>query len=355
MSSLPLGTAVLIAHTRVDDGADASTRDVLDQVALVREGLAACDIASEVIALTGPEDVKELIREPGTVVFNLIESPPGRPRWQVEVAAALEQRGLALTGSCSEAIWLTTDKIETRCRLAAAGMPVAPGGVLDPEAPQVLESVPPPWIIKPAWEDASLGLDGAPVVATVDDAVARARELARRFPEQPLLVEHLLPGRELSLSLLAKGNGAAGPSREVGSRAVEGALIDGVQVLPVAEMLFLDFAKDEPRVLSYEAKWHVDSSVYARTVRSFVDPVAEAALYDEACRVALAVWRECGLAGYARVDLRLDEDGRPCVLEANANPCLSADAGFMAAAARAGLGPADVVGRVVAAADGGRS
>jgi D-alanine-D-alanine ligase len=118
-------------------------------------------------------------------------------------------------------------------------------------------------------------------------------------------------------------------------------------------MLFLGFSADEPRVLGYEAKWHVGSSQYARTVRSFIDPVAEAGLHRRACQLAVAVWRECGLSGYARVDLRLDEAGQPCVLEANANPCLSSDAGFMAAAGRAGLGPAEVVGRVVAAAQGG--
>src|SRR5262249_50055354 len=55
-------------------------------------------------------------------------------------------------------------------------------------------------------------------------------------------------------------------------------------------------------------------------------------------------------AGYARVDLRLDERGAPHVLEVNANPCLAAHAGFLAAAERAGLTRADVVARILAAA-----
>jgi len=44
-----------------------------------------------------------------------------------------------------------------------------------------------------------------------------------------------------------------------------------------------------------------------------------------------------GLRGYARVDFRVDAQGRPWILEINANPCLSPDAGFAAALARAGI------------------
>ena len=58
----------------------------------------------------------------------------------------------------------------------------------------------------------------------------------------------------------------------------------------------------------------------------------------------------CGLTGYGRVDIRLDEDGAPCVLEVNANPCISPDAGFTAATTAAGIEPTDVVRRILTAA-----
>jgi D-alanine-D-alanine ligase len=56
------------------------------------------------------------------------------------------------------------------------------------------------------------------------------------------------------------------------------------------------------------------------------------------------------MRGYARVDFRVDAAGRPWVLEVNANPCLSPDAGFMAAAERAGLTVTDVIAMIAAAA-----
>ena len=118
-------------------------------------------------------------------------------------------------------------------------------------------------------------------------------------------------------------------------------------VLPVAEIEFQDYPPGMPRIVGYEAKWQPESFAYAHTVRRFPREAAEARLLAEARRLALAAWRACGLSGYGRVDLRLDEHGVPHVLEVNANPCLAADAGFMAAAEEAGLSAAEVISRIL--------
>src|SRR5260370_13664566 len=145
----------------------------------------------------------------GTVGFTLVEAAPGMPGVHPATAAALELLGLPFSGSSAAALWLSTDKLATRALLAAEGVPVPPGGRLDslgdpgPCGAEVLDRVPPPWILKPAYEDASLGLDGDAVCATREAALARAAELLRRFPGQPLVVERYLPGRELNVSLIA--------------------------------------------------------------------------------------------------------------------------------------------------------
>ena len=59
-------------------------------------------------------------------------------------------------------------------------------------------------------------------------------------------------------------------------------------------------------------------------------------------------WSLFQLRGYARVDFRVDEAGQPWVLEVNTNPCISKQAGFLAAAAQAGLKQSDVVDRILA-------
>ena len=328
---------IVVAHPRVAPDADRSTSDVLDQVELVAGALAALGERFETVAIDGGRVWETLAERPDVVVFNLLEFPPGAPQLQTAATAALELLALPFTGAAAGPMWLSTDKLATRALLASSGLPVAVGGRFEPGCPALLDVVPPPWILKPAFEDASLGLEGDPVCATVARAVARGHDLAARFPGQPIVLEHFLPGREFNVALLEDAA--------------------GVEVLPVAEIEFVDFPPGTPALVGYEAKWQVDSFEYRHTVRRFPSPDADGALLDELAGLARSAWRACGLAGYGRVDLRLDEAGRPHVLEVNANPCLSADAGFMAAAGQAGLDAAAVVGRIVAAARrrGGRA
>ena len=118
--------------------------------------------------------------------------------------------GLPFTGSPSGVLWVTTDKLATRALLAAEGLPVAPGGRLDPDRPDLLDRVPGPWILKPACEDASLGMEGDPVCATREAALARARDLDERFPGQAVVAETYPPRpRAQRLPARWRGRGAA--------------------------------------------------------------------------------------------------------------------------------------------------
>lgn len=320
--------SVVVAHNPVGEEDDPSTSDVLAQAGMVEGALAALGIGSRRVAVDPGEALKAVLgigKE--ETVFNLIESPAGRPYLHTDCTAALELAGLSFTGSSPAALALTTDKLATRALLASEGVRVAAGGRLDLERPAVLDRVAPPWILKPAFEDASIGLEGDPVCHTREAALERGAALARRFPKQPVLVERYLPGREMNVSLLADGS--------------------AIQVLPIAEMLFEGFPEGMSRVIGYEAKWIEGSFACIHTVRHFPEGPEDADLLRRIREIAIASWRLCGLSGYARVDIRLDERGVPNVLEVNANPCLSADAGFMAAAGRAGLSHADVVSRIL--------
>ena len=136
-----------------------------------------------------------------------------------------------------------------------------------------------------------------------------------------------MDGREFNLSLLAKGTAA--------------------EVLPPAEMVFLDYPPGKERVLGYRAKWVPEAFEYSHTARRFDFPPEDLALIEQMKEIALRCWALFDLRGYARVDLRVDEDSRIFVLEINANPCLTPDAGFAAAVARAGISPAQMVQRIL--------
>lgn len=257
------------------------------------------------------------------LVFNLVEALMGDGRLIHLAPAVMEHAGLAFTGSSATAIATTTDKRLTKHLIAAAGLPV-PAEPDDPDAPS--DAL---FIVKSLTEDASYGIDHKSVVAR--DAVAAEIEArAERFGGH-WFAEAYIPGREFNLSVLEDAAGTA-------------------RVLPIAEIDFAGYGDDRPRIVDYEAKWSPDSFAYNNTPRRFLGQGEDAALAKDMERIALAAFRLLGLAGYARIDFRVDPAGRPYVLEANANPCLSRDAGFAAAAHQAGIAYDDLIAIIIAAA-----
>jgi D-alanine-D-alanine ligase len=207
-----------------------------------------------------------------------------------------------------------------KAALAAAGLPVPPGLAEDEHDDATA------WIVKSATEHASLGLTAENVVTGA--SAARAL-IARRRGEYGghWFAEAYIEGREFNLGLLERGR--------VG------------RCLPVAEIGFTGPA-GRPNVVGYDAKWQEDSAAYATTPRLFHDD--EQPLFARLRQLALAAWELFDVHGCARVDVRVDEAGRPAILEVNANPCLARDAGFCAAAERAGLSQTDVVRTLLDAA-----
>jgi D-alanine-D-alanine ligase len=112
-------------------------------------------------------------------------------------------------------------------------------------------------------------------------------------------------------------------------------------------MVFRHYPADKAKMVCYRAKWEEASFEYRHTVRSFDLEAADGPLLEELGRLALACWDLFNPRAYARVDFRVDDEGRPWILEVNVNPCLSPDAGFTAAAERAGLSMEAVIRRIV--------
>jgi D-alanine-D-alanine ligase len=239
------------------------------------------------------------------VVVNLVESLEGRGRLLHLVPALLESLGLPFTGCSSASLALTSDKPLAKRLIASAGLPTP--AAFSPHARAGR------WIVKSVWEHASLGLDDGAIVAA--DRAAQTIERRRAEFGGDWFAEEFVPGRELNVALLAEPTGP--------------------RALPVAEIRFDAFPADKPRIVGYAAKWDLDSFEYRNTPRSFA---VEPELAERLRRIALDCWALFRLEGYARVDFRVDERGMPWVLEVNANPCLSPDAGFAAALAEAGVG-----------------
>ncbi|MBK8012800.1 MAG: D-alanine--D-alanine ligase [Deltaproteobacteria bacterium] len=326
---------IAVLHDEVGDAATLDVQDVLHQVRVVEAALAALGHESVVLPCGMDLEVvrRALVSERPDLVFNLVESTGGYGAMIQVIPSLLEALSIPYTGASMEALGLTSNKITAKRRLLGAGLRTAPwvtetNGFAHGEVAGAHEVGGGRWILKPVWEHASVGLDASAVVE--GRSLAHLQEMLR---ERALVVGHrifaerFIDGREVNVGLLG------GP--------------DGVSVLPPAEICFEDFPDDRPRIVDYRAKWVEDSFEYTHTPRSFAFSGDDESWLAEVRWMAEKAWVEFGLSGYARVDFRIDDRRQPWILEINTNPCLSPDAGFAAALARAGIDFGSAVGRIV--------
>ncbi|MEZ6232711.1 MAG: hypothetical protein R3B68_00845 [Phycisphaerales bacterium] len=316
---------VLILHDRIEDGASPDAADALTQAEVFERCLTPnghrCTRLGVDLDL---RPVAARVQE-ADVVVNLVESLNGRGSLIHLVPALVESIGTPMTGCPAHAIATTSSKLAAKRVLATEGIPTPPW--VGPCQPGPTDGR---WIIKSVWEHASIGLGPDSIVDA--GGIDVARQIAARAPQLGghAFAERFIEGREFNLALLETA--------------------DGVRLLPPAEILFLDFPPDRPRIVDYAAKWDEASHEYHHTPRRYDFGADDASLLGDLESLARRCWSAFGLGGYARVDFRVDADGRPWVLEVNTNPCLSPDAGFMAAATQAGLRENDVIGHIIDAA-----
>ncbi len=327
---------IWVLHNRVSPRAGPDERDVLDQAAAVARALREQGHAVTVHDADGDlvDLRRRLLGDRPDVVFNLVESLDGEGRLIHVVPALLDSLAIPCTGCSAEALLLTSQKLLTKGLLRRAGLPT-PDWLVTDHVPLGLarggaRHAHGQWIIKSVWEDASLDLDDDAVID--DDLLAVRRALAARAGRRgaPWFAEAYIEGREFNLALLG------GPR--------------DVQLLPPAEMLFVDYPEGKPRIVGHAAKWRTHSFEYRHTRRTFDFPEQDSPLLARLARLGRDCWALFGLRGWARVDLRVDRGGRPWILEINANPCLSPDAGFAAALDRAQVPYAEAMARLVDAA-----
>lgn len=309
---------VVVLHDDVQAGANADELDTLVQLEAVSAALKRC--AGSVDTLAFSENLP-LMREhlkhlQPDCVFNLVESAAGQGMLIQLAPALLESMQWPYTGSPLQSVFLSSHKLLAKQWMQQHGIPT----------PHWNAEGMGPWIVKSVWEDASYGIDAKSIVY---DSSALAAECVQRKQRYGGLwfAERYIDGREFNLSLLETSTGC--------------------RILPPAEICFNQFPDDMPRIVDYRAKWQEDSFEYQHTERRFHTCAVDTPLYNDMQRLALLCWEVFGLRGYARVDFRVDVDNQPWVLEVNANPCLSPDAGFAAALSEEGIGFEQAIADIV--------
>jgi D-alanine-D-alanine ligase len=278
--------------------------EVLDNVEAVQQVLKEAGYQTGRLGVTSdPQLLIDGVREfrPDAVV-NLFEGSADDNASELYACGLLEWLKIPYTGCPFHSLVLARSKHVAKRMFLAEGLPTAPFMVIE-SGPVSACQLHFPVIVKPAQQDASVGVDQASVVTDLDGLNRRVNFLLTQFGG-PVLVEEFIFGREVTVALVE---------------------MPDLRTLPATEAVFPDAGPGYWPILSYDAKWTEQSAEYQTTDYHFhaqMTPELAAAIEGSARRA----FRLLGCRDYARVDFRIRaSDNQPFVLELNPNPDFAPD------------------------------
>lgn len=259
------------------------------------------------------------------IVFNLMENFNEVGVFDQNIVSYLELLKIPYTGCNPRGLMLSRDKALSKTLLAYHRIPVPEFAVLRVGRPvQRPKRLTFPLIVKSLTQEASIGISQASVVES-DEKLRERVQFIHRSVGTDAIVERYIDGRELYVGIL--GNLA-------------------LRVFPVWELDLGKLPRESWRIATERVKW---SSSYQQKhgIMSGHASGLDPALADRIQRLCKRVYRTLDLSGYARIDLRLTDDGRVYVLEANPNPQIAYGEDFAEAAEAAGLDYERLLQRII--------
>jgi D-alanine-D-alanine ligase len=265
------------------------------------------------------------------LIFNVAEGVPGDAR-ESQIPLFCEMLGIHYTHSSPTVHALSLDKNLTKLAVSGLGVKVPRSLMLSNELLVAMEETELafPMIIKPNKEGSSSGVFSENIV---DDEVAmekRIKQLRKMGLGEDLLVEEFIDGREFTVAVW--GN-------------------ELPEVLPIVEQKFGFMPKGLRKIAGYELKW-----IYEDRLKDFSKAYAcPARLTDEKTqeieRISKVIYRGLGIRDVARLDYRMDKEGRVYFLEVNTLPGMIPGSDiisyFPRAAAAAGFSYEQMVGKII--------
>jgi D-alanine-D-alanine ligase len=259
------------------------------------------------------------------VAFNLLEVFHNVGVFDQNVVSFLELLRLPYTGCNPRGLMLARDKALSKQLLSYHRIPV-PDFAVFPRGRKVKrpKRLGFPLIVKSLTQEASIGIAQASVVE--DDQKLRDRvEFIHQSIGTDAIVESYIDGRELYVGVL--GN-------------------QRLEVLPIWELLFTNMPEEARPIATERVKW---SPKYQKK-RGITSGEAKDLSPETTAQiqhVCKRVYRILQLSGYARIDLRLDPQGKIYVLEANPNPQLASDEDLADSAQRMGINYRNLLQRIL--------
>ena len=314
---------VVILYNKLSKKPKDDEADVIEQVGLVAGALKKLnyEIKYLEIDLNLKTAIAGLQRLKPDIVFNLAETLGNKGEFTFLANSVLNFLQIPYTGSPLIPMFNCSNKLLAKKELVRIGISTPQGfslsqcHLLDPCKK---------YILKPIWEEGSLDLDEDCVFMGHDQPfIAKIKNKS----VQHYFLEEFIEGREFNISILYSKKGP--------------------EVLPLAEMTFIDYPVGKPKIMGYTAKWNENSFEYTHTRRTFRLSKSDETLKNQLVDICKKCWNEMGFKGYVRIDFRVTQKQEPLVIDINLNPCLSGSGGFMAASKKRGLSFEEIVERIL--------
>jgi len=316
---LKIPSKVLIYHTIVSDESTPDDKDVLDEVALVSEVLH--NLGYEPVQKSFKSNIKKDLGEiKPSFIFNLVESVGGKDSLAYLAPHLFEKFDIPYTGCTYNAFYKTKGKTSAKKILNNERIPTPYWFSL--KDLQNADICGKKFLIKSDINHASKDLEST---LFMDEKTIQNKLLSKG--EKDFFAEEYIEGREFNVSLI-------GP-------------LGAGKILPIPEIKFVDWPNGKPKIVDYNAKWNESSLEYNNTERSFDFSKKDIKLFESLEDISKKCWGIFNLRGYARVDFRVNENNQPYVLEINANPCISPNAGFVAACKKEGMTEDEIIKGII--------
>jgi len=230
------------------------------------------------------------------LVFNIAERLFG-PNRESHIPILCEILNLPYTGSDPLTLGLCLDKSRAKEILSFYKIANPEFWIVEP-GDRIPADISLPAIVKPLYEGSSKGIRDNSVVDAQETLCSRVREVMSLY-KQPVIIERFLGGREFTVGVL--GNSPH------------------LEILPIVEIDHGLLPQGARPIYSYEAKWIWDTpekplEIFKCPARIAVELVAKIKdLVSKTCRVLR-------IRDWCRIDVRLDDDGQPNILEVNPLP-----------------------------------
>lgn len=236
------------------------------------------------------------------IVFNVAECANGISR-EAQIPAMLDMLQIPYTGSDPLTLSTCLDKARTKEILSYHNIPTAKFLMVESISDLIDFSLEFPVMIKPIAEGSSKGIFNSSLVNNISELTERL-EVNLRTYQQPFLVEEFLPGREFTVAIL--GNNS------------------DTEILPIVEINLHELPKELARIYSYEAKWIADTRENPLNIFSCPADI-DKTLYEKVENVALKTYKVLRCRDWSRIDVRLDSEGEPNIIEVNPLPGILPD------------------------------